>query len=82
MRIGRIEDVTPVPTDSTRRKVRLPDSSTRSFLIPYREVAVVAACKNICTQYTVHFTLYCNTNVADRHASVLYRPVVVHLWIE
>ena len=23
MRIGRIEDVTPVPTDSTRRKVRL-----------------------------------------------------------
>ena len=23
MRIGRIEDVTPIPTDSTRRKVRL-----------------------------------------------------------
>ena len=26
MRIGRIEDVTPIPTDSTRRKVRPPDS--------------------------------------------------------
>ena len=25
MRIGRIEDVTPVPTDSTRRKVRCSD---------------------------------------------------------
>lgn len=24
MKIGRIEDVTPVPTDSTRRKVRIP----------------------------------------------------------
>jgi len=24
IRIGRIEDVTPIPTDSTRRKVRLP----------------------------------------------------------
>ena len=30
MRIGRIEDVTPIPTDSTRRKVS-PDSSTSVF---------------------------------------------------
>jgi hypothetical protein len=48
MRIGRIEDVTPVPTDSTRRKVRF-----RLFHFPkcvlngkkfYRVVAVVAVC--------------------------------------
>ena len=30
MRIGRIEDVTPIPTDSTRRKVRVPDFPART----------------------------------------------------
>lgn len=46
MGIGRIEDVTPIPTDSTRRKVRCPSfcSQKRSAdkSTPYRVVAVVA----------------------------------------
>jgi small subunit ribosomal protein S14e len=35
MRIGRIEDVTPIPTDSTRRKVRFapPLSAQRSLYL-------------------------------------------------
>lgn len=46
MRIGRIEDVTPVPTDSTRRKVRRKLSAMyiqNSFNLS-RVVAVVAVC--------------------------------------
>ncbi len=47
MRIGRIEDVTPVPTDSTRRKVN--DSHLMSRIIDqmshfYRVVVVVVVC--------------------------------------
>lgn len=46
MRIGRIEDVTPVPTDSTRRKVcttcRISTGLTYSF--PGRVVAAVVVC--------------------------------------
>jgi small subunit ribosomal protein S14e len=41
MRIGRIEDVTPIPTDSTRRKVS-PDSSTSVFFISLTLPRVVA----------------------------------------
>jgi small subunit ribosomal protein S14e len=45
MRIGRIEDVTPIPTDSTRRKVSF-DFTTRftlqSLLTPRRVVAADA----------------------------------------
>ena len=48
MAIGRIEDVTPVPTDSTRRKVLIPffQKSTPSAqpLPLYRAVAVVVVC--------------------------------------
>ena len=43
MRIGRIEDVTPIPTDSTRRKVRIESLLADSLLTRYRVVAVVAA---------------------------------------
>ena len=46
MRIGRIEDVTPIPTDSTRRKVRNLHASAK-FLhsdLHFRVVAVVAVC--------------------------------------
>jgi hypothetical protein len=44
MRIGRIEDVTPVPTDSTRRKVCITSqiSIGHSYQFPDRVVAVVA----------------------------------------
>src|SRR6266702_5462803 len=43
MRIGRIEDVTPVPTDSTRRKViKFAIDMYSGFLTLYRVVAVVA----------------------------------------
>jgi len=47
MRIGRIEDVTPVPTDSTRRKVC---TTSQNFdgpfltIFPDRVVAVVVVC--------------------------------------
>ena len=46
MRIGRIEDVTPVPTDSTRRKVRFcsRQSSSALLTVMHRVVAVVAVC--------------------------------------
>jgi hypothetical protein len=49
MRIGRIEDVTPVPTDSTRRKVRLNPSIliVRISYHEYRVVAVVAVCDRV-----------------------------------
>jgi hypothetical protein len=50
MRIGRIEDVTPVPTDSTRRKVRL-NLRVLTFRISwtcdFRVVAVVAVCDRV-----------------------------------
>lgn len=48
MRIGRIEDVTPVPTDSTRRKVRAIPFFFQQILIflslRFRVVAVVVVC--------------------------------------
>ena len=48
MAIGRIEDVTPVPTDSTRRKVRITFSQRfrpgAEPLSSNRVVAVVAVC--------------------------------------
>ncbi|KAI0343767.1 hypothetical protein BDW22DRAFT_1207309 [Trametopsis cervina] len=44
MRIGRIEDVTPVPTDSTRRKVRsLRILTLRKVLMQYSHVSRVVA---------------------------------------
>jgi hypothetical protein len=49
MRIGRIEDVTPVPTDSTRRKVRrkLSIVNNASSCNHFRVVAVVAVCDRL-----------------------------------
>lgn len=49
MRIGRIEDVTPVPTDSTRRKVcsaspSLPIVHSSCSVFFFRVVAVVVVC--------------------------------------
>lgn len=47
MRIGRIEDVTPVPTDSTRRKVRTFIHFEETLVLinfSDRVVAVVAVC--------------------------------------
>ncbi len=38
MRIGRIDDVTPVPTDSTRRKVSRVIAAHHSVLIVFRSV--------------------------------------------
>lgn len=59
MRIGRIEDVTPVPTDSTRRKVRYPSLTERFARMETdrytcRVVAVVVVCNRRIT--TVHKT--------------------------
>jgi ribosomal protein S11 len=52
MAIGRIEDVTPVPTDSTRRKVRITfvfqASSLEAELLSFnRVVAVVVVCDHV-----------------------------------
>ena len=46
MRIGRIEDVTPVPTDSTRRKVRVAflTGLVHGLIRSHRAVAVVVVC--------------------------------------
>lgn len=52
MAIGRIEDVTPVPTDSTRRKVRMlifrGSCSNAELRLPNRVVAVVVVCDCVC----------------------------------
>ena len=48
MRIGRIEDVTPVPTDSTRRKVRsqvIEAEPAELNVCAHRVVAVVVVCR-------------------------------------
>lgn len=47
MRIGRIEDVTPIPTDSTRRKVRFmhPSIADMQLTAFNRVVAVVVVCR-------------------------------------
>lgn len=51
MAIGRIEDVTPVPTDSTRRKVKIKFFQRFSFrtepLPPNRVVVVVVVCDSL-----------------------------------
>ena len=59
MRIGRIEDVTPVPTDSTRRKVcftTVPRLSAAEMLtyLPSRVVAAVVVCDRFITTRTKH----------------------------
>ena len=56
MRIGRIEDVTPIPTDSTRRKVRPLSLHARNFEsdTEYRVVAVVVVCDRFITTRTKH----------------------------
>ena len=56
MRIGRIEDVTPVPTDSTRRKVRYLLSSRNPETNRWcsRVVAVVVVCDRHITSCTKH----------------------------
>lgn len=61
MRIGRIEDVTPIPTDSTRRKVcslYQPDDSL--FLnFNFRVVVVVVVSSYISAKKTDHVTYMC-----------------------
>ena len=53
MKIGRIEDVTPTPTDSTRRKVCSAFGTSRTlrpahtYTHTHRVVAVVAVCKSM-----------------------------------
>ena len=60
MRIGRIEDVTPVPTDSTRRKVSMlqfqkDSESSKLTISPFsRVVAVVVVCDRFITTRTKH----------------------------
>ena len=56
MRIGRIEDVTPVPTDSTRRKVRSTGviHKIAQSNINCRVVAVVVVCDRHITSCTKH----------------------------
>jgi small subunit ribosomal protein S14e len=53
MRIGRIEDVTPIPTDSTRRKVRIAAAlcpgHANADLRAHRVVAVVAVSERLHT---------------------------------
>lgn len=57
MRIGRIEDVTPIPTDCTRRKVmfailvRVIRSADRNF---HRVVAVVVVCDVVWLHFYAH----------------------------
>lgn len=60
MRIGRIEDVTPVPTDSTRRKVWNQDLLRlkinlliQSHLFRVGVVVVVCSCLRLCISSTV-----------------------------
>ena len=74
MKIGRIEDVTPVPTDSTRRKVRsisdicLVGLLTRIFSLLDRAVAVVVVYR--LTKFCrVHIIVQYATQVARRHAA-------------
>lgn len=56
MRIGRIEDVTPVPTDSTRRKVCNLSCARIPLLdyLPCRVVAVVAVSDFNCSSVLFH----------------------------
>jgi len=75
MRIGRIEDVTPIPTDSTRRKVMqhaivalVVRCADRDF---DRVVAVVVVCDVVWFCFYLH-VVACTLvviNVADRRAS-------------
>jgi hypothetical protein len=58
MRIGRIEDVTPVPSDSTRRKVcpytlSLFVSVADVLCVLVRVVAVVAVCDRLLWRFTL-----------------------------
>ena len=77
MRIGRIEDVTPVPTDSTRRKVcfttalRLSAAELLTYLC-FRVVAVVVVCDR-------HITAHTKYHLPDRCycVSLLYMLVAV-----
>lgn len=67
MRIGRIEDVTPIPTDSTRRKVRLLSLTFlsrifffKSIFLVNRAVAVVAVCDHFLPNLINFFKSRCD----------------------
>jgi len=68
MKIGRIEDVTPVPTDSTRRKVSKPyiccELAVSDML--YRAVAVVVVSRHapIACSYSMSSRTSCSTSVS------------------
>lgn len=76
MRIGRIEDVTPVPTDSTRRKVRM--FAILHFLYLFALIGwspwsssliAVAYAQNSCAHYRLPCMSQNDQYVAARHAS-------------
>ncbi|KAI6125991.1 ribosomal protein S11-domain-containing protein [Pisolithus croceorrhizus] len=74
MRIGRIEDVTPIPTDSTRRKVRFSvchPPFPRPEQVSCRVVVVVVVCDVVFCVCIPHFgCLFCRMAiVAVRRAS-------------
>lgn len=93
MRIGRIEDVTPIPTDSTRRKVRIVSNfmlALRKFnssllCFPLRRVvAVVVVCDRSQTLSTLPSSSLHELNVQNFEArraagSDFPRPVVAQL---
>ena len=56
MRIGRIEDVTPVPTDSTRRKVRFRASAAKvsSLNFPFSRVVAVVVVSSLAQGCCAH----------------------------
>ena len=56
MRIGRIEDVTPIPTDSTRRKVRL---HVFFFSLPGFLIAVLIRVVVVVVVYDVVWLCFC-----------------------
>ena len=72
MRIGRIEDVTPVPTDSTRRKVRrLVSLNLWLYLTPLsRVVAVVAVCDSTIPESSMR------KSIADHHCLYTILPMI------
>ena len=87
MSIGRIEDVTPVPTDSTRRKVCICVlQSMISWFIMNRVAAVVAVCDRAAiysSKYAGYPCMYYHVLVHNqlspaRHAAGLWTcPVVL-----
>jgi hypothetical protein len=98
MRIGRIEDVTPVPTDSTRRKVRIyshinTSSENANFTWMRRVVAVVAVSDHTISRLSswlgvsltaqkLHYVSYDSQAKTNRYMSLFDAHQVSSLWDE